>query len=275
MRRVLTSFAVICLLGSLAAAPLTAAGSMIAPNGNPTGGPTATGPNGSSTLDPSPAGYIASSASSWLIPALNAQGFNAANGWAIFTGLPLAGQITLQTYQPWVENMPAVSCGSFTDAVTPNAGAGGADICLTYSPSGNDPSGTEVRWLQVIRTNDPSAFGTTNGFNEGGGYYQYIDNGWTGQSNPPSDPFYGANDTNDATGYWGNATAFVDQPARAFQFGLDWDAQVFIATGNFAAKQIRIFDGVTWGFTLAPEPDTASLIAFGAVMIAIARRARR
>jgi len=275
MLRRSTSFAVACLLASLVAAPFTAAGSMIAPNGNPTGGPTATSPNGSSTLDPSPAVYMASSASTWLLPALNAQGFNAANGWAIFTGLPLGGQITLQTYQPWVENFPAVNCGSFSDAVTPNAGYGGADICLTYQPVGQDPSGTEVRWLQVIRTNDPSAFGTTNGVNAGGGYYLYIDNGWTGQTVPPSDPFYGANDTNDATGYWGNATAFVDQPARALQQGIDWDAQVFIATGNFAAKQIRVFDGVAWGFVLTPEPNTFALVAFGVVLLAIQRRGRR
>jgi hypothetical protein len=275
MRRVPTSIAVLGLWVSLATAPLAAFGTLLVPNGNPTGGPTVCGPSGCSTLDPSPAVYMASSASTWLLPALSAQGINAANGWTINTGLTLEGTITLETYRPWVENFPAVNCGSFTDVVTPNAGAGGADICLTYQPQGEDPSGSIVRWLQVISTNDPSGFGTTNGYNQGGGYTGYIDNGWTGQTNPPSDPYYGKDDDINSTGYWGNSTAFVDQPARGFQQGLDWDAQVFIAFGDLNAKYLNIYDGVAWGFTLTPEPGTASLIAFGTVLIAIGRRARR
>jgi hypothetical protein len=274
MRRIPTLLALVCLLHLLAGGPLPAAASLAIPNGNPTGGPTASGVNGSSTLDPSPAVYMAASDSTWLLPALNAQGINAGNGWTI-NMLPLEGTITLQTYQPWVEAFPAVNCGSFSDAVTPNAGAGGADICLTYQPQGEDPSGSIVRWLQVIRTNNPSAFGTTNGVNQGGGYYVYIDNGFGGQTVPPTDPFYGADDDNNATGYWGNSTAFVDQPARAFQTGLDWDAQVFIAFGDLNSKYLNIYDGVAWGFTLVPEPNSLTLFAFGTLVLAMVRRARR
>jgi hypothetical protein len=275
MRRVPTFFAVVGLLGSLAAAPLTATGSLLIPNGNPTGGPTLSSANGSVTLDPSPALYMASSASTWLLPALGAQGISTGNGWTINL-LPLAeSTITLQTYRPWVEAFPAVSCGSFTDVLTPNAGAGGADICLTYQGQGEDPNGSSVRWLQVIRTNDPSGFGTTNGVNDGGGYYLYIDNGWPGQTVPPSDPYYGKDDDINSTGYFGNSTAFVDQPSRAFQQGLDWDAQVFIAFGNLDAKLLNVYDGVAWGFTMTPEPNTFTLVALGIVMLAVGRRGRR
>jgi len=252
---------------SLGSSPVSA--TLMVPNGNPTGAATA----GPVSLNPSPATYVVDDGT-WLLPALAAQGISAANGWTI-NFAPLAGSITLQTYEAWTGTEPAENCGPFNDPAVQRPGAGGANICLTYQPQGEDPSGSIVRWLQVIRTNSPTAFGVTNGANAGGGFTLYIDNGWSGQSNPPTDPFYGADDDDTSTGFHGNSVAFSDAPFRGIAPGIDWQAQAFVAIGSLSAKQLTIFDGVQWGFTIVPEPGTFLLVAMGGLLLGAGRRARR
>jgi len=247
-----------------------AGATLIVPNGNPTGAAAV----GNVILNPSPATYVASSSSTWLLPALAAQGISAGNGWTI-NFVPLEGTITLQTYEAWAGTEPAENnCGPFDDGAVARPGSGGANVCLTFQPQGEDPSGSIVRWIQVIRTNSPTAFGTTNGANGGGGYKIYIDDGFTGQSSPPTDPFYGADDDDTSTGYHGNSVALSDAPFRSIAAGIDWQAQAFVAIGNLSAKQLTIFDGVQWGFQIIPEPGTFALVAMGALLLGAGRRAR-
>jgi hypothetical protein len=256
--------------------PLGASAALLIPNGNPTGANPASQWNGSSTLVPSPASYRVAGDCPWIIPALNAEGFNAANLWTINT-VALNGDITLGTYVPWVNTDPAITQGAFNFPAEGKLGFGGANIGLGYNPKAGDPTGAGVHWIQVIHTNSPSAFGTGNaGGVPVGGYTNYIDNGYNGNAgngfNPPTpnNPFY----DDLGAGYAANSTDFVDAPARVIANGVDWQAQVFVATwapnnANDRTKggTITLYDGVWWGFQLAvaagvtdvflvPEPTT-------------------
>jgi hypothetical protein len=270
------------ILAAIGAVAAPARGGLLIPHGNPTGGPTA-GPaknGGTTTLTPSPALYMPKGSCPWLLPALAAQGFSAANGWTINL-IAMQGNLQLDAYYPWVDKEPAIDYGAFKDKAHPRLNWGGDVLELKYDPKGTDPKGNDVRWIQVIRTNDPSAFGTKYGLNSGG-YTYYIDDGWSKQTKPPSDPFYGANDVNPKTGYWADGKHFVDEPYRLLRNGINWQAQVFIASGNLAKKQLNIYDGVWWGFQNAapvkpaPEPSTLILAGTGGfVLIGVWWRRRR
>jgi len=250
------------------------------PNGNPTGPAVAQSANGGYVfLDPSPAQYMVAGSCPWLTPALDAQGYSVANGWTI-NRIALQGSITLGTYRAWADTDPDVAKGGMSLGAENNLNAGGATIALTYTASTamgtTDPSGDSVRWLQVIRTNRPSGFGTANGnstFNAG--YTIYLDNGWNQPSmpanQPPTNPFYGGDDADASTGYAANATAFLDRPARLVDIGTDWEAQAFVSTWDSANKIINIYDGVWWGFQTLPSPGTASMLAMAGI-VALRRR---
>jgi hypothetical protein len=226
-------------------------GTLQTPNGNPTGGPVASSTGeGKSTLDPTPGSYRISGDCPWVVPALAAQGFSAANNWTIDTAA-LSGSLTLNIYDPWVNTAAAFNCDTLGTNDRKNPQSGGSRICITYQPAGSDPSGNQVRWLQVIRTNSASNFGQAHGVSVGGGYYHYLDNGYgfgTRKNAAGKDPYYGGDDIISNTGYAAHDKGFLDVPARSYLASADWEAQVFIAKGDLELKKITIYDGVWWGF---------------------------
>jgi hypothetical protein len=176
----------------------------------------------------------------------------------------------LDTYRAWAETKPAVVQPTIQVAQQAVPGYGGAAIGLRYIPQGTDPSGAGVHWFQIIGTNAPLA--NPNGIytDPASGTAWYIDDAPNNLAT--EGPFYDAH---------GAATTddFIDRPTRQYADNTDWQAAVFIATGNPAAKTLNISNqGVFWGFhdplTVAnPEPSTL-VLAFSGSLILILWRAR-
>lgn len=238
---------------------------LLTPNGNPTGGPTATDGKITSTLDPSPAIFMDDCP--WFEKALSVQGFDAdgldniagnADDWTVTYG-DLSGTLTLKAYYPWVNLRPAFSIGGQNFPAKSFPGQGGATLALTYQPAGDDPSGVDVHWIQVINTNAP--IGSQAKYDAGGGYKWYLDNDLD-----TSNPFY------DFSYDTAGDTWFLDGPHRFPK--ADWEAQIFVATGDLLNNTITIYDGVWWGFevTAIPEPTTMFLLGSGLVGLVGFRR---
>ena len=136
----------------------------------------------------------------------------------------------------------------------------------------SDPSGTAVHWIQVIRTNCPLDYYAAH---VDGDYYEYIDN----YGNLLNNPFY------DPIGTAG-PTYFEDTPCRECEFWCpcpatfcDWDAQVFLATGDLNNKTLTLYeDGVWWGFEFEcvpiPAPGALILASMGIGLVGWLRRRR-
>lgn len=258
MRPIMTK----CLFfGVLILSAPSAIANLVAPNGNPSSPPSATDGIITSTLDPSPAIYMKDCP--WFIPALSAQGIDNdgldnipgnADDWTL-TFPDLFGTIFLDAYYPWVNQAPAITVGGHTWAAKNKPGQGGATLALSYKPKPNttDPTGNDVHWVQVIKTNDP--MGNQAKYDAGGGYSWYIDN----DGNPAGNPFYDF----PVPGFVPAAGDdwFFDRPSR---FPVtDWEAQAFIATGDPATRTLALYDGVYWGFEVVPVPGSLTLALIG------------
>lgn len=237
-----------------------------------------------STIDPNPA--LRMENCPWITNGLTAQGYTEANGWTITMGTALTGTISIEKYYAWVTTSPTLNnVGGIEGNNYPGSTddrRGGAVLELKYEPGEGDPSGVDVHWIQAVRTNDPSQHGIDRGHNEGGGYYQYIDNGlnFNAPAIDPPNPLY---DTRGAAG----STWFLDRPLRYCEEGepcdtsIDWEAQVFLTTFNHATKTITMYDqGVWWGYNFTcvavPEPSSFALAGIGLVIcICVRRRQRR
>jgi hypothetical protein len=205
-----------------------------------------------------------------LTDALTAQNFN----WTL--GARLTGDFRLDQNTAWAENEPAQNFYGFNFAARNRPGMGGNAFAVGYVPGANDPAAADARWLQVIRTNSPLDWGLTHGVGllADPGYTWYIDNGWPGQTSPPNDPFYGADDNVNRTGYAANGQGLIDSPSRDLQGGVWWEAWAFISTRD-ARGNLTIYDGVHWGFemTAVPTPGSVALLAAGGLLAARRRRA--
>lgn len=261
-----TRFTVITLL---ALAGNTFAGTLNTPNGAYTGNGRTQSANGIE-VRLMPAEYITSATPAELTDVLATQTFT----WSLAANL--TSGFTLDTYQAYVNEQPAIANYGFASAAENYNNGGGADIALAYRRAGNDPARADARWLQIIRTNIPTQWGEDHGMglNILGGRW-YIDNGWPNRADPQRDPFYGANDNDDTTGYWANGQGFIDQPGRTLANGTYWEAWNFIAKWNNAGTDLVIYDGVHYGFemhTTLPAPGPIVLCAMGSL---VAWRRRR
>jgi hypothetical protein len=268
---------------------------------NPTGPSTAWDPTTtlSVSLKPNPAVFIPQGNCPWLVPALTkaSQPYNNANNTWSYTYGSLAGDFQLNTYVAWVNNMPAVSFGNAPNTYSfpgkPDPGVGAAAFAITYKPKGSDPAPSTLRWMQVIATTLPSPRGVTYGTNVGGGLTAYMDNARYGDGSG-SDPYYGwltaTNPADLSTSQAANGQGFMDTPeypglgylnANRDKLPFDWEAQAFLTTetdstnGAVITHNVKIWDGVWWGYTIVPEPGALSLLAMGLLFLVRVRFARR
>lgn len=239
------------------------------------GDQTASTRRGTSTLTPWRASYRRAGNCDWLMQALRAQGFDdrhadATKRWTI-NKRELAGDIILDTYKAFVDERPVVNISDFTVyEKRPDPGVGGAAFGLRYRSGEGDPT-TGLHWIQVIRTNVPLSGGDAPG-----AYSIYLDNADNRAAGAPwyeapGDGVHGTfQDAQRRTNFW-----MADRPSRAIVDGVDWQAQVFLATGDIARRTLTIYDGVWWGFGLStnvPSPGSLALLGLGG--LAAARRRR-
>ncbi len=239
------------------------------------GDQSASSRNGTSTLTPWRASYRRAGDCEWLMQALRAQGFDDQHAdpnkrWTIHKR-QLAGDMVLDTYKAWVDERPVVNISDFTVYQTRAAARiGGAAFGLRYRAGDGDPT-TGLHWIQVVRTNVPLGSGDNPG-----AYSIYLDNADNRAAgapwyDAPGDGVHGTFvDAQRRTNFW-----MADRPSRLIVDGVDWQAQVFLATGDIARRTLTIYDGVWWGFTLStniPTPGSLALLALGG--LAAARRRR-
>ncbi|MFA6044256.1 MAG: hypothetical protein WC718_04680 [Phycisphaerales bacterium] len=178
------------------------------------------------------------------------------------------GNFRLDQNTAWAVNEPAQNFYGYNFPAANRPDTVGNAFAVGYIPGAGDPAIANVRWLQVIRTNTPLQWGIDRGTSISGddGFTWYIDNGWSGQPVPPTDPFYGADDNNNATGYAANGRGLIDSPSRDAQAGIVWEAWAFASTR--ANGSITIYDGVHWGWetTAVPTPGSLALMGVGSVL---------
>ncbi|MBI1190585.1 MAG: hypothetical protein GC200_07920 [Tepidisphaera sp.] len=205
-------------------------------------------------------------------------GFSAALQKQNFTQDPegtgvLTGDLRLDQNTAWAINEPAQNFYGYNFPAANHPNTVGNAFAVGYVPMGNDPAAADARWLQVIRTNSPLAWGQTNGTQIPGdnGFTWYIDNGWTGNT-AGADPFYGADDNTNNTGYAANGQGLIDSPSRPAAGGIVWEAWAFISTRSNGA--LTIYDGVHWGWetTVVPAPGSLALASLGGILALRRRR---
>lgn len=252
---------------ALAGSAVAARGEFVMPNGAFTGGGQFAESGGVRVTAFRPEGAAAGSPRGFS-GALEAQGISRRQGWTLDFST-LNGQLRLDQNEAWAVREPAQNFYGYTFPAANRAGKGGDAFALGYQQDDGDPEAFQVRWLQVIRTNSPLDWGTTHGVGLVGdaGMTWYVDNGWEGQASPPNDPFYGADDNVNGTGYAANGRGFIDSPSRNLAAGVWWEAWVFVATADLANKQMTVYDGVHWGFRMdaVPTPGTAALLVLGGI----------
>ncbi len=251
---------------SLATALAASAGILQKPGGNYPGG-AATAVSGGVTVTAYNATYATSNQAAGLVDALQQQSFT----WTVAANL--TGNFRLDQNTAWAVSEPAQVFYGYNFAANPINGNGGNAFAVGYVPGAGDPTAANARWLQVIRTNVPLAWGVTHGTTILGdpGFTWYIDNGWG--TNPNTDPFYGADDNVNGTGYAANGQGLIDSPSRTIGAGQYWEAWAFISTRS--GNDITIYDGVHWGWEMTAVPAPAGIAAFVVAGGLAARRRRR
>jgi hypothetical protein len=259
-------------------------GHLLTPNGNPTGAASATStqqfdgqsyqvslnPNQIGTaflLPPAPDGVPPISLQQILNASLEVQG----SAWQVTSEFGVQGNLRLDQYYAFAGSRPAIQQGSLNvpgvnapgDKTT--YGIGGAVLALHYMPSGTDPA--NVRWLQLVRTNDPIGTETTwTHPYDSPGYVWFIDN------DNNASPFY------DSV-FAANGTDFVDAPARFYNGTTRWRGYLFLAIDDPINQTISVCGAAYWGFDEpvipVPEPGALILAFIGAIPVVVhCRRGR-
>jgi hypothetical protein len=212
------------------------------------------------SLNPNPLVYLSPEAGSpWLMPALTTDKQfynNATNVWNFSYAAQFNGTFTMKSYFAFTK-------GHF----------GGADFTIDYKPGAGDPTGNQVRWIQVIDTNKPEGLSADFGVDGTGdngipeGTKAYLDNGVFRNvgSGKREDPWYG----------------HLSVPA-----GKDITKSKFADSTHFhdhAQLSLQVYGGVEWGFQHSaterehnsdglPEPSTIVLLVTGGGIIGLVRR---
>lgn len=258
------------------AGTLSSAGGFTKPNGEFPGGPQTAGPSADPNKLYSTVKRTSAVAAADFVPtdaftqSMLAQGFgpstDPSKAWTITTGT-LTGTLNLDENYAWVDTEPAVNRYGFNLGAVNRSGAGGAQMAVGYTPGNGDPARDSVHWIQIIRTNDPTSFGTANGVGLLGdvGFTYYVDNG-ANAGNARVTPFYDA-------GGAANGQGFIDSPFR-YTPNVVWDAWCFLATGDIASRTLKIYDGWSWGFTTSTVPAPSTLMALALLGVGAMRRRR-
>ncbi len=142
----------------------------------------------------------------------------------------------------------------------------GLEFELTYAPGAGDPSGAAVKWIQVVKSNCPTAHAKRDGWEESG-FWLSLDDYYNGTE---TTPWYAG--TNTSTSFW-------DLPGRSCKNdcistcpdcrgNCIWEAQAFLATQTVVdgKNNLNIYEkGWWWGFSMVcvPEPMTLVILAMG------------
>ena len=117
-------------------------------------------------------------------------------------------------------------------------GSGGGHIEALFTPSSAPASGSTLKWIQVGNDNDPAP-----------GYPSpYLD------SSPASLPFYGGSNATNPNG----TLPFYDFSRRppshlASINPIQWSANLYPSVVD-SNKNIKVFDGISWGWTMKKAP---------------------
>lgn len=232
-------------------------------------GPSALGGVTLTVTDPMPryTHTVGNTTTTAIIPtvvtgAIHADFQAAFNSWN--NSLPMASQWTL--VNGGALNMAAKFDISIYRATTTGI-VGDLEINVFYTPGAGDPPGignpnniqpNEAVWSQSVFTNQ-KLMGSLPG-------NPYLDNTSPpmSQLGPPAYPFQYA------------GSVFYDDPSRpAYAF---WYAIAYLSTANFTTRTLTVYEGISWGFTVATVPEPSTYL-MGAIVVVVGvvshRRLRR
>lgn len=212
-----------------------------------------------------------------LHDALNNQGFGTDDGWNLQFDY-MNGVFELDANYAWIDNAPAMNYDGISIGAQATPGLGGSAFAISYDRGTGDPAYADLRWIQVVRSNDPLAFDTKWGqtYAADPGFTWVLDNGYFG-NNDPTNPFYGSDDNNLGTGFAADGDSLLDRPRRFNADAyIEWEATAYLATWDTANKNITVYDGVNWGFQIfapgVPTPGAIAILSLAGVTAARRRR---
>jgi hypothetical protein len=165
-------------------------------------------------------------------------------GWTAVAGGALAGSLTINSYKA-------------RDYGTPR---GGADMNATYAPAVAE-AGMSFAWIQIY----------TDNAGAGGAQRRHIDP--FPNDGTDAGPFYYAD-----TDPGGIVNLVFDDhpsdPVSTVPFNRTVQFETYLSTFNKDTKVATIYDGYSWGYTIAatPEPGTLTCLLASALTLCVRRR---
>lgn len=244
-------------LASLALATFFAASAVAAPTLTVTAGAVYNANSAQATVTATVPTLIAppTAASTYTTAFNNWNASGGGQGWTLAFGASLGAdtKFNITTYRAFV-----------------TGATGGVEILMTYTQGADAPNpATQANvgdpetafWSQSIVTNDPLNGNTSpyldisEGTNNGGSTFD-----------APLYPFQYAD------------TAFYDAPRRTVVPpngpSKSWTGSNYLVKRNLTTKTLTVYDGITYGFTVAPVPEPATLVTLGVGALVLLRRKR-
>lgn len=172
-------------------------------------------------------------------------------------------------------------------------GVGFADLIVRYTRNAGDPAAADLFWIQTVDTSlrgngvpgteqIPYVDVYASSYPAGQKlpfYYRpdevdldanaFITAHGGGNANTSRAPIRSSNYTVGGINYTYDI-AFQDRPSRPpINY---WRGELFLATYDAPNKTVKVYDGITWGFNVVPEPSTGLLVALGSMLLAVWRR---